>query len=250
MESAAIHEAAILLAHARKSGVLIDRLPSHARPATAENAFAIQREIARLTEDKCVGFKAALHPQFGVLYAGLLRSRVFANGARIPSAQMNMIGVEAELAFRFHESLPPRPHPYDAEEVAAAVFVLPAIETLDTRYSDFDAVPAIEKAADFMSNGCFVEGIACQDWRSMDLKTIEVILTIDGKETIRKNGGHPSGDPLLPAIALANHLRLSTGLAAGTIVTTGTYTGTVFVSKTSTIEVRFAGMNLVSCQFH
>ncbi len=244
-----IREAALLLAEARRTGVPLDRLPDHAIPADAEDAFAIQQAISRLADDDAVGFKAALNAQFGVLYAGLLRSRVHPDQAVIASEGMTMIGVEAEIAFRFDRDVPPRAEAYAPEEIAALVSALPAIETLDTRFRDFDGTSVIAKAADFMSNGCFVAGSPRSDWRSLDLSAIEVILRIDGVERVRHRGGHPSVDPLLPAIALANRLRLTNGIAAGTIVTTGTYTGTIFVARDSLIEVTFAGLGSVSCRF-
>ena len=41
---------------------------------------------------------------------------------------------------------------------------------------------------------------------------------------MRRVGGHPAGDPLLPAVELVNAMRLREGVRAGQVVTTGTYT--------------------------
>lgn len=244
-----IRAAATALAHATTSGIPLDHLPDDARPESFEEALAIQEETARLLGEAALGWKAALAAPSGVLYAGMLASRVFADGATIRSSRFRLIGVEAEIAFRFDRDLPPRAAAYSEDEVAAAVSALPAIETIDTRFGDLDAASPLERAADFLSNGCFVAGAACPTWRSLDLATLEVSLSIDGVEVVRKVGGHPSGNPLAVAVALANRLRLADGVKKGAVVTTGSVSGTLYVDKSSTIAVAFAGLGTVGCRF-
>ncbi|ODU66407.1 MAG: hypothetical protein ABT00_22280 [Bordetella sp. SCN 68-11] len=58
---------------------------------------------------------------------------------------------------------------------------------------------------------------------------------------MRKTAGHPTGDPIIPAVALANALRNSTGIATGQLITTGTYTGLNFASPGDRIAITFTG---------
>ena len=72
-------------------------------------------------------------------------------------------------------------------------------------------------------------------------------LTIGGKEIVRRNGGHPAVDPLLPAVALVNEL--PAGAKAGQIVTTGTYTGLNFAKPGQKVTAKFAGFGAVEVSF-
>ena len=82
-----------------------------------------------------------------------------------------------------------------------------------------------------------------------DLAILEVRLVIDGVEIVRRLGGHVASDPLVPAIALVNTLRTSSGIPAGARATTGTYTGLERAQADSIVEVTFAGFGTVTCGF-
>ncbi len=105
---------------------------------------------------------------------------------------------------------------------------LVGIEIVASRFRSYQDTPLLDRTADCMSNGAFVVGTDRADWRRFDLSAIEATLTINGSVAVQKRGGHPTGDPILPAIALVNVLRETTGVQAGQIITTGTYTGLHF----------------------
>jgi 2-keto-4-pentenoate hydratase len=244
----AVTRAAALLAAAR-SGPLADRLPAELRPRTAAEAYAIQSAVVARLGEAIAGWKVAAMPGFGFCKAILMRSRVFADGAAVPARLMPMLGIEAEIAFRIDKALLPREAPYTRDEVAAAVTAFPAIEVIDTRFRDYDAIPPIERAADFMSNGGFVAGPDRADWRKFDLPRLEAAVIVNGAVAIRKVGGHAAGDALIPAIDLANDLRAAGGLPAGMVVTTGTFTGITLVKPGDRVEVAFTGFGSVSVRF-
>jgi 2-keto-4-pentenoate hydratase len=249
MDREATTIAASMLADARRSGSLVDRLPPLSRPQNAAEAYAIQLETMALMGDGMAGWKVAESPDYDLLIGILLRSRIFADGAAISSAGMAMVGVEAEIAFRFDQAMPPRERAYQQPEVEAATTAFVAIEIVDSRFKDYQGTPVIERAADFMSNGAFVSGAVRDDWRSFDLATLEASISIDGVEIVRQIGGHASGDPLVPAIALCNRLRLSSGIAAGQVVTTGSFTGLQFAKPDSIVTATFAGFGAAHCRF-
>jgi 2-keto-4-pentenoate hydratase len=244
----AVREAARLLIEARDSGILLDRLPEDSRPKNAGDAYAIQLETVARMGARLSGWKVALSKEYDLLMAALVEPRTFEDGATIPSARMSIVGVEAEIAFRFDKALPPREAPYETAEVAEAVTAFPAIEILDTRFRDYHGTSVIDRAADFMSNSAFVVGRTRPDWRDFDLAKANVRLEIDGVETVRVTGGHASGDPLIPAIALANHLRKTDGVPSGYVMTTGSYTGLQFIKKDSFVKATFAGFGEVGCR--
>jgi 2-keto-4-pentenoate hydratase len=90
-----------------------------------------------------------------------------------------------------------------------------------------------------MSNGAFVVGTHRSDWRRFDLAKLEATLRVNDEVAVRKTGGHVTGDPILPAIALVNKLRKSSGISAGQIITTGTYTGLSFVKPGDRVTIEF-----------
>ncbi len=249
MDARAIEQAARLLARAWRSGERLERLPDECRPRDGVEAAAIQAAILAELGETVAGWKVSLSPKTGLMVGLLPRSRGFADGAIIDAGPFSMLGIEAEVAFRFDRDLPPREEAYERAEIEAAVTAFPAIEIVDTRFQSYERAHPLDRAADFISHGAFVAGPAREDWRTFDLENIEASVTINGVERVRRSGGHPSRDPLLPAIALVNHLRLSTGAPAGAFVTTGTYTGLELASAGDAIEARFEGFGPVELRF-
>jgi len=248
MDTKTIEDAAALFVAARRTGALIDRLPDRCRPRSPLDAMAMQEATVRQLGERVAAWKVTTID--GVLVRGaILASRVFDGPARIPAKLVPMLGVEAEIAFRFDAGLPARVAEYSYEEVAAAVTALPAIEVVDSRFRDYQGTPVVDRSADCISNGGFVMGAARPDWRSFDLSKLEAVLEIDGKEIVRKSGGHASGDPLLPAVALANDLRRQGGLPAGIVVTTGTYTGLNRAQPGQHVTTSFTGFGAAEVLF-
>jgi len=249
MDAQAIEQAAHLLAQAWRSGERLERLPEACRPRDGAEALAIQTAVFAELGESVAGWKAAILPEGGLMIGLIAHSRVFADGAAIPANLFSMLGLEAEIAFRFERDLPPREAPYERGEIEEAVTAFAAIEIVDTRFPSYQQAHFYDRAADFLSNGGFVAGTARPDWQAFDLETIEATLTIDGEERVRRSGGHASRDPLLPAIALVNHLRLTTGAPAGAFVTTGTYTGLEIAAAGDTVEAGFEGFGTASLRF-
>jgi 2-keto-4-pentenoate hydratase len=174
---------------------------------------------------------------------------MYASGARVPASAMPLLGIEAEIAFRFERDMPARGRPYTYDDVADAVVALPAIEIVDSRFRDYPNAPFLDRVADCMSNGGFVHGTPEPRWRTADLAQVDVQLTFDGNTVVRHVGGHPTKDPLLPAVALVNDLRSDGGVTAGHIVTTGSYTGLNRARPGQTIVATFHGFGVVSVTF-
>lgn len=249
MKRDAILEAAALLLRARRNGALVERLPPSCRPANVAEAHAIQDAVFAELADGAAGWKVGA-PIEGALVRGiLLRSRTFTSPARIPAATVPMLGVEAEIAFRFDCCMPARERDYGYDEVAEAVTAMPAIEVVDSRFRSYRDTPLLDRIADFVSNGAFVAGAPQARWREHDLAKISVRLVIDGELIASGIGGHPTGDPLLPAILLVNELRRGSGVSQGAVVTTGTYTGLNYAKPGQTVTAAFAGFGSAEVRF-
>lgn len=244
MEQASIDHAAALLAAARRTREPLDRLPEPCRPAAIDDALRIQdATIARLGES-VAGYKVGAVMEGRVSYGVLLGSRIVHSGGAVDAKDMPLLGMEPEVAFRFLDDLPPRAAPYAYEEVAERVVAFPAIEIVATRYRDYKGTPVVERLADCMSNGAFVVGDDRHDWRSLDLVQLAVALRIGGTIAAQGVGGHVAGDPLLPAVALVNDLRATTGVSAGQMMTTGTYTPMQYATPGVRVRAIFDGFGV------
>ena len=249
MDNKRVDEAVRALVEARRSGRLLDGLPAASRPTTIDNAHAIQDATVAALGDSVAGWKV-LPPIDGRVARGvLLRSRVLTSPATVSADQVPLLGVEAEIAFRFDRDLPPRAADYAYEDVAQAVTAFPAIEIVDSRFSDYRGSALLDRLADCASNGAFVCGALQSRWRALDLAVAEVELSIDGISKVRSVGGHVAGDPLLPAVALVNVLRESAGVGKGQLMTTGTYTGLNFARPGQTVTADFKGFGSAQVRF-
>lgn len=181
--------------------------------------------------------------------APIAPANVHRSPACVAAAGMNMLGVEAEIAFRLGRDLPARGSPYSEAEVVAAVEVaVVTIELCDTRLADWKKAPTLWKLADFQSNGALIVGSGTSDWQGVDFTAQRVECRI-GDRTITAVGAHPFGSPfrLLPW-TVAHCARRTGGLRAGDIVTTGSWTGLEFARPGDEIVARFPGIGEASAR--
>jgi 2-keto-4-pentenoate hydratase len=239
MNDESIARAASLLVVARRSRAPLERLPEDCRPATPDEALRVQDAIVAQLGERVAGWKVGGVIDGRLSYGVLLGSRIVRSGGRVEARDAPLLGMEAEIGFRFLRDAPPRAEPYSHAEVAERVVAFPAIEIVATRYRDYKGTPLIERLADCMSNGAYVVGADQPEWRAFDLVDIAVTLAFGDEEIVRCNGGHTAGDPLKPAVDLVNALRARAGVRAGQMMTTGTYTGLTFATPGRRIRAAF-----------
>jgi 2-keto-4-pentenoate hydratase len=244
MNQAAIDEVARMLVQARTRGERLDALPARLKPQSFADSCAVMAAVDRLIGDRIVGTKIAAKPGAEVVYAPLQASRVFASPARIPIALVPSCFMECEISFRLTRDLPARATPYTEPEVFDALEACAAFELVDSRFRDLKS--AMEKApyefyADHIANGAMVLGAFRSDWQKFDFTRIRVAMKQGSQIIVEKTGGHPTGNPALPAVVLANLRRGTSGLAAGTIVVTGSFTGYHPVAANRPVTGEFEG---------
>lgn len=250
MSQDTVSAAAQLLIEARRAKRLIEHLPPDCRPATAEAALAIQDAVVAGLGIEVGGWKAALLSEGQELMRGVIpRTHIFDSPATVPASLVPLLGIEAEIAFRFLRDLPPRAAEYTPHEVADSVVAMTAIEIVDTRFRDLNSVTPLERLADSFSSGGFVAGPPLPDWQRLELARPRITLAVDGAVVVERDGTQPARDPLRPAIALVNALRASTGVRAGQIVTTGSYTGMNFVKPGQSVRATFESLGTVEVHF-
>ena len=176
--------------------------------------------------------------------------RLLRSPASVAAASMNMVGVEAEVAFRFAKDLPPRTRPYSERSIAAAVGeVLVVIELCDTRLANWKETPGLWKLADFQNNGGLVLGSGTKDWQKVDFLKQEVEFRI-GARVVKAKGAHSFGNPVRLLPWLAKHCRKrGLGLHAGDIVTTGAWTGLEIAKAGDEVTAKFPGIGEATVRF-
>ncbi len=232
------HDAARLLLSARRDPTQrLHSLPAAMRPRTPEQSYLVQR--AAMRELGAIGgWKVGSpSPSGGFTCAPLPAGGVVPSPAETACHDR---GVEAEIAVRMGASLPPREAPYTEAEVLAAIgSAHPAIEVLDSRYTDVDAVDPLSALADSLSHHALVVGPAIPDWQGIDLAQEGVRLLVDGQE-IKRRTANPAGPMLRLVVWLANEgAHWAGGLQAGQVVTTGSWTAKDFVAPGASVRVVF-----------
>ncbi len=245
-----LHAIASVLIDARRSGVAADETPWKDTSLTADDAYAVHDEVAA-----ALGWTIAPElpshwkgggpsPTSTAVFAQLPGPWVQPSPGRLSVRDFHRLGIEIEVAFRLARDV-------TAEDLAArgthdAVALLDAmavtIELVDFRWRGTDRAPGMLKLADLQSNGALVVG----DWtpiRSVDWTAQTAVLQIDGREVGRYQGAHPCGDPLWMTPQWLQHAVLRQGqLAAGSVLTTGSWCGMVWLEGPARVDAVFEGI--------
>jgi 2-keto-4-pentenoate hydratase len=252
----AIQELGRDLATAWIAGKTLPEIPARLQPQSQAEAYEAQAALVERLRPHfgpIVGWKVgASAPDAEPNAAPLLADLVQPAPARFAAARFRLRGLEAELAFRFGQSLPPRAAPYGQAEVAAAIQSChAAIEVVECRTSDRDATPPLVRLADNQNNGAFCFGPAfAVDWRSIDYSAQSVTLSLDGTVAAEARGGNAAGHPLRLLAWLANHVaQRGRGLLNGDIVTTGSHIPPVFNHRARRVEAKFPELGESSLEF-
>jgi 2-keto-4-pentenoate hydratase len=228
MDQAAVDEVARMFVQARKTGERLDALPERLKPANFADSLVVMGEVDRMVGEKSIGTKIAAKPGAEVVHTTLHAGRAFTSPARIPVALVPSKYMECEISFRLLRDLPPRATDYSEQEVFDALEACAAFEAVDCRFKDLAATMAkspYDFYADHIAAGAMVFGTFRKDWQTFDFTKTKVSLRQGARTIIEKTGGHPTGNPAIPAVVLANMRRATTGLKAGMIIVTGSFTG-------------------------
>lgn len=226
------------------------RLPAEMPgPEDAASAFAVQDRVAAAfgpVGGWKVGRAGADAP---VTAAPLFASLVRTSPCAWPAAEFGLIGIEVEIAVRLGRSLDtPTPDP---DEVRAAIgSVHAAIEIVDTRFDAWPVPDRLAALADNQSNGGFVYDPAGVPYRGQDLAVAEISLEVDGRVEMAGSRSNPAGDVIATLSWLVGHLATRQGgVAAGTLVTLGSFNGILFVEPGASVEAAIEGVGRVAVAF-
>jgi 2-keto-4-pentenoate hydratase len=243
-----IEEAARLLCAAR-GGPPVHQLPPSCRPQSDADAYQIQDAVIRQRGEAIGGWKVgAASPNAAAFCAPICSSMVRPSPASFGAVELRLIGIEAEIAFRLGHDFPARGAAYDRAEVTAGASLHPVIEVVDSRYADFRSLDRASILADNFSNGGLVYGAAVPDWESLDLADTRITVTEDDEAFAESRGG-AARDPIGALVDFANLMNERGGTKAGTMVTTGSWTGMVFTKRAARIVADFGPLGRVEVVF-
>ena len=181
---------------------------------------------------------------------GATRSGPF-NHAPLDPAAINpasktwpLLGVEAEVALRLGRDVSPEAARAMESETAGdwvdAMAV--AVELVASRWTEGLAAPELLRMADHQSNAGLVLGI-WQPYAARDWSTQPCQAQIGSQTPVTCIGTHSLNDPAWLLPAWLQHLtRHGTTVAAGTVVTTGSWVGCLPVQPGDRVSVDFAGL--------
>lgn len=255
MASDSISSVAAALMAARQQQRPTDAAALADRLTSAADAYAVQALVVRTLDGS--GAPLSRHWKSGgpsrdatLTHAPLPAAGVRASPADLRDMHFNLRLIEAEVALRLAQDVTPTQAaaltPADAPALLDAMTV--SIEVVDMRWQQAGQAPALLKLADLQAHGALALGtwvpFVARDWAA---QTCEV--SIGAQPPQRFVGTHSLGDPawLLPQW-LRHATRDGATVAAGAVVTTGTWCGMLKAQAGDRVTARFEGVGEASVQ--
>jgi 2-keto-4-pentenoate hydratase len=259
MDSASVREAADELLGAYASGIPVAPPTARHPDLSPSDAYAIQlAQVAAWTADGRVikGHKvgltsAAMQRQFGVDqpdFGHLTDTMFLPEGSTADIGQFLQPRAEPEIAFVLGKPLR-GPGVTVAEALAAVDFVLPALEIIDSRITDWKFALA-DTIADNASSGAVVLGSRPVRPDTLDLAMTGCLLHRNGRLAGTGAGGAVLGSPVNALVWLANTVGpLGVTLDAGHVVLPGSVTAAIPFAGGDTVSAAFDRIGTVSITF-
>lgn len=238
-------------------------LPDGLAPRDEAQAAAVQVALFGATagaDARPAGFKVGatgtrMQQTLGIAHpaaAPIAVSDLHASGARLAFANLFQVAVECEIAVRLLLDLPPGP--CTVEEARGAVGgAAAAIEIVENRYGpppigDVAGVGVPTMVADGFYHAAAVAGEIREDWRELDLRSVQGRLLLNGQERATGQGAELLGDPLRVLAWLAGSPTAAAfgGLRAGQIVLLGSVTPPLWLDAPGHVEVIFDQLGAVA----
>jgi len=259
LDKATIEKLAEHLENAELNCTEVTKITDDYPEITWDEALDVQWEIRRRKEargNKIVGLKMGLTSrakmlQMGVetpCYGFLADYFSIPDGGDVKISELIHPKVEPEIAFVTKKELS-GPGCHIGEVLSAIDFVLPAVEIIDSRYKDFkfDLKSVI---ADNSSSSRFVTGGRMMPVEELDLKTLGVVVEINGEVVDLGAGAAILGHPAASVVMLANLLaERGEVIPAGTFIMAGAITPAIAVKAGDNVSVRYQDLGTVTMRF-
>lgn len=235
---------AATLVEAHRTATPVADLPATLVPADADAAFRVQWAVLSLKRQPAAGWKVGSKSPTGpVQGAPLPKDGVLASPAELPLGGRRL-GLELELAFRIGRAFAPADEPYtDADVLAAVSEVCATIEVLSSRYAAWPEVDKFAQLADLQNHGALIVGEGVPYDAALRVLQVPARFSLDGVDIRSGDLDNPAGDPRRLLAWAVNHCTMAgRTFEAGTLITTGSYTGVHFAEAPGGVVGRIAGL--------
>ncbi|MBN9621477.1 MAG: fumarylacetoacetate hydrolase family protein [Actinobacteria bacterium] len=183
-------------------------------------------------------------PDFGAIFADM----IVEEGDPIPVSELIQPRIEAEIAFVMETDLQ-GPGVSSADALRAVAGALPALEIIDSRVADWK-IKLPDTIADNASSARVVCGGRLTPIADLDLRTIGMVLSVDGAVAATGAGAAVLGNPIRCVAWLANKLgEFGVPLRAGDLVLAGALHAAVGVAAGTSVQAEFAELGSVTTRF-
>lgn len=224
-------------------------VPGALEPQDAAGAYLAQQAFLQRGQLAVGGWKIGAKSADGpVQGARLPRQGIHPTGAALPFSGFAVCGLELEIMFRFDRDFLPEDAAVTNEDVLASIGSIAAsIEIVSSRLADWPDVPKLNQLADLQNHGALILGEFVPISDAVDFRSPHAQLQIDGKDIFTGTGANPCGDPRRLLHWLVGHCKAQNiALAAGTVITAGSYTGMYFAQGPCQVTGRIAGLPAVA----
>ena len=243
-------------------GLLVEVRRSH-QPALAArthlpdaaSAYAVQEGVAR--EFGWFMGAPARHWKSGgpsrdavLTHAPLPPAGVWASPADARAWPFRLRGIEAEVALRLGRDVDAAlAASLDLVQAVALVDAMcVSIEVVDSRWAEGLEAPATAKLADLQSHGALVLG-AWIPFTSRDWSAQRCVVRVGAQPSVERRGTHAMADPTFVLPAWLRHTTQGgRSIAAGTVVTTGTWVDILHAAAGDLVTAEFDGIGVASLQ--
>jgi len=226
---------------------------------TIADAYAIQlalidtkkREGAKVVGKKIGLTSQAMQKMINVDqpdYGHILDRMIVQDGSEFPVRELIQPKIEPEIAFILDRDLK-GPGVTPIQVMAAARFVVPALEIIDSRIEGWK-IKLCDTIADNASSARVVLGGPPRRVDQVDLKLIGMVMEKNGQVVQTGAGAAVLGHPANAVAWLANAIgEFGVALQAGEIVMPGALTAAVDVAAGDLVRASFDGLGSVSVRF-
>ncbi len=172
------------------------------------------------------GFKIGrASPDAPCVMAPILAERIRYSPAQYSRAEMDLVGIELEVAFHVDRQLPDPADPRFADEARRCISPAAVIEMVDTRLADHESADPLWKLADNQINAGLVFGDPVAQWADLDLTNVAATLQVGDQIVFDGPSAVPGGNAFDVFCAFARLVgEHCGGLRPGQWVTTGSVT--------------------------
>ncbi|WP_283809286.1 2-keto-4-pentenoate hydratase [Rhodopseudomonas palustris] len=183
-------------------------------------------------------------PDFGMLFADM----IVGEDELVAVGRVLQPKIEAEVAFVLDRDIDLET-PTVADIIRAVAYVMPALEIVGSRITNWD-IGIVDTVADNASSGLFVLGGPVRRLDGLDLRAMQMRMT-RGEEIVSQGSGAAClGNPLNAMVWLAGEVaRRKRPLRAGDVVLSGALGPMVPVSTGDVFEATITGLGSVSARF-